>query len=88
MPLYRFTCPECGKTDSVFRKISQRNQQPKCDCGTFMGRNIKAERKGAHTFTPYVDHNLSDKPIKVESYNQKRQLKKEAGVREAGSYVE
>lgn len=33
MPLYTFECPQCGATETAFRKIAERNEAPECRHG-------------------------------------------------------
>ena len=41
MPLYDVICKDCGKTDTIFRKIADYNDLPKC-CDIMMSRIISA----------------------------------------------
>lgn len=45
MPLYSFRCDHCGKTESAFRKVAERNQAPLCQHGAvghYMQRLVEA----------------------------------------------
>lgn len=38
MPLYHYTCTSCGKSLEALRPINQRNELPRCSCGSVMER--------------------------------------------------
>lgn len=48
MPLYHYTCTSCGKSLEALRPISQRNQLPRCSCGSFMERDGIELQKRPH----------------------------------------
>jgi len=88
MPTYKFKC-ECGNSRLRHCRASKRRKAPYCGkCGEIMERDIVSERKGGHILEPYLDHNLGPDPVWVKGRKQRRRLKKEAGVREKGSYIE
>ena len=42
MPLYTFKCPDCGYSETAFRKIAERDSNPPLCCGTYTERIIEA----------------------------------------------
>lgn len=51
MPLYEVTCKKCGKSQDIFRKLSDYNNLPEC-CDMIMTRVISASFVHAE-FAPY-----------------------------------
>ena len=71
MPLYDVICKECGKTDSIFRKIAQYNDLPKC-CGEMVSRVISAPFV-PQEFKPYKS--MIDGRIITDRGEHKRHLR-------------
>ncbi len=42
MPIYDFSCPECGNKTEVFCKIAEREDARPCDCGGELTQDITA----------------------------------------------
>jgi len=49
VPLYCYTCPKCGRSDTKFAQMSEARTHPLCRCGTVMRRDFPAEGAGNHT---------------------------------------
>jgi putative FmdB family regulatory protein len=71
MPLYDIVCKECGKTDSIFRKIAQYNDLPKC-CNGMMSRIISAPFV-PQEFQPY--RSMIDGHVVTDRGEHRRHLK-------------
>jgi hypothetical protein len=52
MPLYDVVCKECGKTDTIFRKISEYKNLPIC-CDKMMSQQILSAPFVPQEFQPY-----------------------------------
>lgn len=53
MPLYRLKCPNCPKTSEIFRKMSDRDSLPLCECGSETYRALGAPAVIGTSFSPY-----------------------------------
>jgi putative FmdB family regulatory protein len=55
MPLYTFECPQCGATETAFRKIADRNDETACEnCfGNYSMRRIVEAPMVAPDIGPY-----------------------------------
>lgn len=43
MPIYSTACTACGKQDSIYRSVAERDRDlPVCECGTLMHRIVTA----------------------------------------------
>lgn len=40
MPMYTFSCPICGRMETVIRTMSRRDDAMSCECGEEMHRGI------------------------------------------------
>lgn len=47
MPRYDFTCPDCGETREVIRRMSDDSDEV-CDCGATMIRVYKGQAPHGH----------------------------------------
>ena len=78
MPLYSYEC-QCGGTKDEFRRLSERNVLPTCECGKTMQRVI-----GGYSvipdMAPYYDDNLE---TYVKSRQHRKQVMREKGVYES-----
>lgn len=79
MPLYDLKC-DCGNEEKdAWCGI---NEYPPCiKCGQPLKR-VLGQHRVVPDLEPYLDHNLSDKPVFVKSKQHRRQLMREHGVTE------
>lgn len=54
MPLYDVECKSCGERDTVFRKIDERDNLPRCACSGELFRVISAPMLNAVMLEPFV----------------------------------
>lgn len=47
MPIYSYTCDECGHKDEIIRNMRDSDIMPACICGEEMRRDILAEHRTA-----------------------------------------
>ena len=84
MPVYCYTCPECGETQDEYRLMSKRNADgPNCPCmetqdqeGLIMERDITKELVKSNQldfYTPIVSDSMSVGPHKqdVDAHRRK-----------------
>ena len=81
MPIYSYKCEKCEKIQDLTKKIDDRDDCPEC-CGQTT-KKIITNFKVHPDFEPYIDENISDRPILVKSKKHRLQLLKENGLIEA-----
>ena len=89
MPVYEFQCQECGRTRDVHRAIKNRSERVLCDiCQTngvsVIMRRIVSRPNVICDIEPYMDDNMGETPVHVESRQHKARLLKERGLAEIG----
>lgn len=61
MPIYDYTCPDCGTGVEKFRKLSERTDPVECTCGSSMEQKVTATAgfkiSGAGVASPGYSHN-------------------------------
>jgi len=67
--LYEYCCSGCGKREERNTLISERHNQV-CECGTPLKKLI--HRIAVHIFKPYWDDMMDDKPVYIETEEQKK----------------
>lgn len=68
MPIHDLECPKCGaRRNDEF--VSTSSIKYPCDCGGFL-RVVYDWKRSPAGFVPYIEENLGDKPIKIESNRQ------------------
>lgn len=80
MPVYEYVCKTCGKKAEKFNRVADHKNGPIC-CDVVM-RQILSVPFIHGDFQPYVDHNLTEKPIVVKSKQHRKALMKEHNVTE------
>lgn len=83
MPIYDYSCPECGVIRDVTAKIC--HEYLRCpECGRQMRRlfspPVCQRTNDGCDLTPYLEENLGPKPIWIESRRQKRELLRRANT--------
>lgn len=81
MPVYAYKCAQCGRQEDKFNKMADHKNGPEC-CGKVMRQHFESI-KVIPDFEPYVDYNISDKPVLVKSKQHRKELMKRNGVSEA-----
>lgn len=80
MPLFDFECEKCGKATE---HVVFGNEEVICECGNRMKKLFSAPSKkydmGDNKY-PYVEENICDKPIKLESSSHRKQILKQHGL--------
>lgn len=80
MPLYDYSCPDCGGTEAVYRTVDKRNDCPLCSvCGVRTVKVISSYAVVAD-LQPYYDDNLQ---THIESRKHRERVMREQGVSEA-----
>jgi putative FmdB family regulatory protein len=80
MPLYEYECEQCHEVHFHIRPISEWREDSKCPkCGSH-ARKIISSSSDRREWEPYVDENLGDEPVMVESRSHRKQLLKERGL--------
>lgn len=59
MPIYCYTCENCGKTFDEAFKMEKRKPSMDCDCGHKAERDIRAEQIGRKRVKPFVVDSLA-----------------------------
>lgn len=78
MPLYDFRCEKCGKKSEIFMRMAEYTRARCCE----------QEMQRVYSYAvvpdlkPYVDQNLSEKPVYVRSKKHRQELMRNAGVSE------
>lgn len=78
MPIYVYKCSKCGQIHEDFRKMEDRKEGPEC-----CGEKTRQHYGNYHVIgdiKPYLDENISDKPVWVKSRQHREQLIKENKV--------
>ncbi|WP_321874874.1 FmdB family zinc ribbon protein [Burkholderia cenocepacia] len=96
MPIYTYRCDICGKTDSAFRKIAERDRYPQidCECRTGDGRQPRAVSRIVEA--PYVAPDIgpyqavavdvaTGRPPVINSRSAHREFLKRNGYVEVGN---
>jgi putative FmdB family regulatory protein len=89
MPLYSFCCPDCGKIESVFRKIDERNNSLHCsycfreDIPRIIEAPMVAPDIGAYQAVA-VDVATGKAPV-INSRSSHREFLKRNGYQEVGN---
>lgn len=83
MPLYDFSCTNCGPVKDVFAKMEDM-EVPCPKCGEDMQRLFSPTRNIIADLEPYLDENLGHTPVYVKSKRHKRDLLKRANLVEIG----
>lgn len=79
MPSYDFLCETCHKQEEVFMKLAD-YKAPDC-CGQKM-KQVLGNYSVIRDVEPYLDINLTDKPVWVKSKQHRKKLMQEYGVTE------
>lgn len=80
MPVYSYKCKKCGVLADKINTIDNRKQGPEC-CGEIMTQYY-GNYHVVPDFEPYIDYNLSEKPVYVKSKQHRKQIMKERGISE------
>jgi len=81
--IYDYECPNCGKQFEEWNSVANRNLANCPDCGTPAVKVI-SRSVAVHLWKPYLDTNISDKPVYLESRQQRKDLIKANGLIELG----
>lgn len=79
MPTYQWHCVVCKKDEEIFMKLAE-FKKPICCDGEM--RQVLGNYSVVKDLQPYLDENLTSKPVYVKSKQHRRQLMKEFGVSE------
>lgn len=79
MILYEYKCLKCDKITNKFRDIEDRDNCPQCECGGET-KKIISKSKVHGDFMPYLDENIGDEPVWIESKQHRKKVMKENGV--------
>lgn len=83
MPLYDFSCDNCGLVKDVFAKMVEM-EKPCPKCGEDMTRLFSPSRNIITDLQPYLDENIGHSPVYVKSKRHKKDLLKRANLVEIG----
>lgn len=78
MPLYDFKCRECRTVTDRFASIDTR--EVRCECGGTAERIISTSYRVHGDIEPYVDENITDKPVLVKSKKHRARLLEKYGL--------
>lgn len=82
MPIYSYKCTECEKEIEKIFSIDEKPGLIECpDCG-WPAKSIISYTVNRKEWNSYVDDNLGDEPVLVESREHRRELMKKAGLRD------
>lgn len=85
MPTYTARCKACEHIQDYYEKIDNCYNTPPCEqCGNLTKKILTPS--SVHVFKPYLDENISDRPVWVETKKQKKALLKKNGLREKCDY--
>lgn len=76
MPLYTYSCRDCGHEVDAYRTVANRNDCPRCECGGETQKIIAASRVHGD-MEPYYDDNLE---THIKSRQHRQQVMREKGV--------
>lgn len=79
MPIYSYICESCGRTEDIYRKVEERNCGPECH-GPM--KKLMGGHKIIKDLEPYLDADMTDKPVWVKSKKHRKQLMKKHDVYE------
>jgi putative FmdB family regulatory protein len=83
MPIYNYHCNKCDEEFENFSSIDERKFSECPECGSqselVFSPNINV---AIHVFQPYLDTNISEKPVYIETKSQKQALLKQNGLTE------
>lgn len=83
MPIYTYKCKTCGIEMDEYRKLEDRLGNTKCEsCGCAAEFTIAPLPKPTDHLYPYVDDNISAKPIEIRSRKHYLQELKQRGLQE------
>jgi putative FmdB family regulatory protein len=83
MPIYTARCAHCQNEQDYYSSVDERNQTPLCDKCDSHTQKIFSTYKVIPDIESYVDHNLTDHPVRVNSKKHREQLMKKYKVYES-----
>lgn len=81
MPLYDYKCDRCDVITEKFGKVSEVKVCEKC--GDKMRRLITTNYNVHGDLEPYVDYEMSSKPVPIKSRKHREKMMREHGVAES-----
>jgi len=81
MPLYDYSCPECGSKTTRLRRYTERDEPVLCTCGRLMERLFPLPHVGPDGMYSYAE-NVGSKDSfdrKMAKLEQREQTKRETG---------
>ena len=84
MPIYEYECEHEG-CQAITEKIYSINEKPdfiQCSYCLNVARSIIGSGANRKEWNSYIDDNLGDEPVLVESREHRRELMKKAGLRD------
>lgn len=85
--LYDYECTQCKHKFDDLKSIEERHTSVCPECGS-EAKLIMSFGSQVHTFKPYWDKHISDKPVYIESMEQKKNLMKANGLVQADYHVD
>ena len=82
MPIYTYECATCGvETDHIY-PINDKPETIECPICDGVAESIISFTANRKEWNSYIDDNLGDNPVLIESREHRRELMKKAGLRD------
>lgn len=82
MPIYEYECELCKKVTEKIYSISEKPDFVQCPSCLNVAKNIIGGGADRREWNSYIDDNLGDEPVLVESREQRRSLMKKNGLQD------
>lgn len=84
MPIYAYSCMACENEQEEYNQIKDRLDGPLCKkCGYRMIFTLSFSKRRGPSY-PYVDTNMDNKPVVIESLAQRKKELKKRGLQDSG----
>jgi len=80
MPIYEFECDSCKVITEKIYSINKKPELIQCPNCLDVARSIIGSGADRKEWNSYVDDNLGDNPVLVESREHRKELMKKAGL--------
>lgn len=82
MPIYEYECKDCSFHMDKIYAINEKPDFIECPSCLGIANSIISFTANRKEWNPYVDDNLGDNPVLVESREHRRELMEKAGLRD------